>query len=67
MSIHYSTAGQALASYRERTATMTTSSQRFFCAECKLSRNVVGCKSIGKDARGRVMRVCEICQKAGMK
>lgn len=63
MSIHYSTAGQALASYRERTATMTTSSQRFFCAECKLSRQVVGRKLI---VNGRKkLYECEICQKAG--
>jgi len=63
MSILYSTHGQAMADYRARTATMTTSSQRFFCAVCKLSRQVVGRKMI---VNGRKkLYECEICQKAG--
>lgn len=59
MSAYYSTASQAIADYRERATTMTSpSSQRYYCAVCKLSRQIVGRKKI---AGGHV---CEICQKA---
>lgn len=61
MSAHYSTAGQAMADYRARTAAMSPSTQRYYCAVCHQSRQIVGRKKIAKGY------ACEICVKAGAK
>jgi len=61
----YISTAAAIASYRASTATSAPSSPRYICDSCHVSRNIAGRRSMGKDARGRLMHKCEICQKAG--
>lgn len=58
----YSSTGQAMADYRARTATTTPSTDRWYCATCKQSRNIVGRKLIVNGRRK--LYECEICQRA---
>lgn len=58
----YSTTPDAIATYREKTGSLAPSSQRFICATCKQSRQVLGRKCIKVDGNRRYYE-CEICTK----